>query len=277
MGVQTLQITPTLGIMDFYFIEDCPYEDETTELLRISGTGEMRIVSRSRGVMACIDDLQGFYSRCNIETIQSVCNGCEFKEGEILLEIRGDLKALFKVWRVSQTFLSITCAIATKTRRMVNKARSKNPSIIISSTRKTHPGMRYFEQKAVRIGGGACHRNSLSDSILITQNHLSVLKKLPRLKGTKRIKLEPRNEEEALLYASVVDELQLDHFTLETLRALVPQLRDENPRLCISVSGNITEENIGDYSEVSDVVVTSSLYYIKPLDFTTEIERTTVD
>jgi len=257
-----------------YVQEDCPYIDETTELLGIDGDGELRILTREPGIAACTDDLAGFYEHEGLKVGEYVRDGEEFNEGETVFCASGSLKKLFKLWRVSQTFLSMTCAIATRTRRLVEIARDVNPDVVIATTRKTHPGMRYFEIKAVKSGGGEVHRNSLSDSILITQNHLNVIDELEDLRSLKKIEIEPRDTEEALKYVKLADVLLLDHFSVEELEDLVPKLKTLKPSLEIAVAGNIDEWNVGRYAKIADVIVTSTPYYAKPLDMTTRIART---
>ncbi len=119
--------------------------------------------------------------------------GKKFESGEKILEAEGDLKLIFRFWRVSQTFLSLICAIAGKTASLVSAGKKENPDIIIAATRKTHTGARFFELKAVRAGGGDIHRNSLSDSIQISQNHLEVVGELKKLRAMKKIEIEPRS------------------------------------------------------------------------------------
>ncbi|MDK2892269.1 MAG: hypothetical protein PWQ49_661 [Methanohalophilus sp.] len=58
---------------------------------------------------------------------------------------------------------------------MVEAAKAANPDVLVATSRKTHPGFRKYELKAVKAGGGTHHRNSLSDSILVTQNHFDVV------------------------------------------------------------------------------------------------------
>ncbi|NJF24620.1 nicotinate-nucleotide pyrophosphorylase [Thermococcus sp. Bubb.Bath] len=259
-------------LFELYLDEDCPYFDETCELLGIEGKGTMEVISREKGIATCTEELSSFLSSLGLN-VRFLPSGSEFDTGSTLLQAEGDLKTLFKVWRVSQTFLSITCAIATETRKLVEKARKVNPDVIIATTRKAHPGMRYFEIKAVRIGGGEVHRNSLSDSVLITQNHLQVVSPLGKLKSMKKIEIEPRTAEEAVKYSAVADLLLLDHFTLDELEALVPRLRKLNPKLEIAVAGDINEENVAEYARLADVIITSAPYYSRPLDLTTRIEK----
>jgi len=260
-------------LFELYLHEDCPYEDETTELLKIEGEGVLRIITRVEGVSACTEDLAEFYMKKGIDALEFIRSGEKFKAGDVVFKAKGDVKTLFKLWRISQTFLSITCAIATETNKLVSLVKSVNPNVIIATTRKTHPGMRKFELKAVLAGGGHSHRNSLSDSILITPNHLNFVDELKNLRSMRKIEIEPRNEEEAFKFAKVADVLLLDHYTPNELEKLVPKLKSLNPRLEIAVAGNVNENNIKDFAKFADVIVTSAPYYAKPLDFTTKIER----
>ncbi len=269
-------------LFDLYFEEDCPYIDETCEFLEIEGSGRMEILSREPGIAACTEDL-GEYLTCKGLKVHYIRSGEQFEPGRIFLA-EGDLKKIFAYWRVSQTFLSITCAIATKTRELVEKARSVNPNVLVATTRKTHPGMRYFELKAVIAGGGAVHRNSLSDSILITPNHLRVLGvevgkveaaveaiRSLRKKCMRHVEIEP-NKEDVERYAEYADLLLLDHYSPEELGTLVPRLKAANPGLKVAIAGNVGE-NVADYAKYADVIVTSAPYYAKPLDLTCRIER----
>ncbi len=262
-----------IDLLELYLSEDCPYEDETTELLRIRGEGLLKIITRESGVSACTEELSDFYRRKGLDVLEFVKSGEEFKPGDTVFSAKGDVKLLFKLWRVSQTFLSITCAIATKTRKFVDLARSINPDVIVATTRKTHPGFRKFEIKAVLAGGGHIHRNSLSDSVLITPNHLNFVSEIGKFKSMRKIEIEPRNDEEAFEFAKVADLLLLDHYSPEKLEELVPKLKSINSNLKIAIAGNINEQNIRDYAKYADVIVTSAPYYAKPLDLTTKINR----
>lgn len=261
-----------IDLLELYFSEDCPYGDETTELLGIRGNGRLRIVSREHGVAACMDDLAAFYVNKGLEVVTCPDNGAEFNPNDVIFEAQGDLTMLFRLWRVSQTFLSLVCAIASNTRIAVELAHKVNPDVEIATSRKTHPGFRRYELKAVKAGGGHHHRNSLSDSILVTQNHFNVVGDLDRPKAMKKVEIEPRNRDEAFRYAPLADVLLLDHCSPGELKTLVPELRSLNPHLEVGVGG-IDLKMISEYAEHVDFIVTSSLYYSKPLDLTTKIRR----
>lgn len=261
-----------IDFFEFYFYEDCPYQDESAELLGLEGRGKLRIISRENGTCACAGDLAEYYERKNLKALNFLRDGETFKPGDTIFEAEGDLKLLFKFWRVSQTFLSLMCAIATKTASMVSSGRKANPDLIIATSRKTHPGSRIFELKAVRAGGGDIHRNSLSDSIQISQNHLDVAGELGKLRSMKKIEIEPRTKEEAFKYAGISDIMLLDHLSPEEVQELGPELKKLNPKLELAVGG-IEASKIPEYSPLVDIIVISAPYYANPLDFTTKIEK----
>lgn len=257
---------------EHYLLEDCPYGDETTELLQIEGEGTLKIMSRDTGIAACADDLAEFYEKKGLEVTFLLENGERFEENAVLFEAEGDIKLLFKLWRISQTFLSMTCAIATKTKDIADAAKAVNPDIKIATSRKTHPGFRKYELKAVRAGDGDHHRNSLSDSVLITQNHFNVVGSFGKLSSMRKIEIEPRTKEEVFQYAPIADVLLLDHYTPEELTEVAPELRKLNPKLEIAVGG-IEFKDIPKYAAAVDIVVTTAPYYAKPFDLTTKIDR----
>ncbi len=261
-----------IDLFELYFYEDCPYEDETVELLGIQGKGTLRIISREAGVCACAGELAEYYGKKGIKVLNYLEDGRKFEPGDKILEAEGDLKLLFKIWRVSQTFLSLMCAIAGKTASFVSAGKKENPDLIIAATRKTHPGARMFELKAVRAGGGHIHRNSLSDSIQISQNHLEVVGELKKLRAIKKIEIEPRSREEALRYAKDADIMLLDHIPTAELQNVGPELKQLNPKLELAVGG-IEAKKIPEYAPFVDIIVISAPYYANPLDLTTKIEK----
>ena len=261
-----------IDLFELYFYEDCPYEDESVELLGIGGKGTLRIFSRDAGVCACAGELADYYEKKGLKVLNFLEDGRKFKPGDKILEAEGDLKLLFRLWRVSQTFLSLMCAIAGKTASIVNAGKKENPNIIIATSRKTHPGARRFELKAIRAGGGDIHRNSLSDSIQISQNHLEIVGELGKLRAMKKIEIEPRSREEALRYAKIAEIMLLDHLSPEELKKVGPELKRLNPKLEIAVGG-IEAKKVPEYAPFVDIIVISAPYYATPLDLTTKIER----
>ncbi|MBP2626837.1 MAG: Quinolinate phosphoribosyl transferase [Firmicutes bacterium] len=255
--------------------EDCPYADITTELLKIEGGGRMKLITREDAVITGVFRLRDFFESQKLEVLFCQKPGELIESGDTIIEAVGDLKILFKMWRISQTYLTTLCAIATKTRQIVNEAKEANPDVeIVVACRKAHLGMRQEEIEAVEDGGGLYHRNSLSDTVLITQNHLRMLGELPiDIKSFHhKIEIEPRNEEEAYQCASFCDVILLDHFEAEALPPIVKKIKKLNSQVKVGVAGGIQGGNIKEFAKTVDLIVFSSVLYAPPLDFTCKIE-----
>ncbi len=256
--------------------EDCPYGDITTELLAIKGRGCFQFISRVDAVVSGTPRLAEFFAAQKLTVVSSSRPGENIGKGDVIIEAAGDIGTLFKLWRICQTYLTVMCAIATQTDKIVRAAREENGSIeIVVACRKAHLGMRADEIQAVIDGGAIYHRNSLSDTILITQNHMRVLGALPD--GLRsfhhKIEFEPSSAEEAYRYANAADVMLLDHFTPAELAAVVGRLRAINPRLVVGVAGGITLATVKDFAPLVDIIVLSSVLYAPPLDITCKITR----
>jgi nicotinate-nucleotide pyrophosphorylase (carboxylating) len=91
--------------------------------------------------------------------------------GEVLATVRGPLRDLLTAERTALNLLCHLSGVATLTRRWVEAV--AGTGVQVRDTRKTLPGLRILEKYAVRCGGGANHRMSLSDAALIKDNHVA--------------------------------------------------------------------------------------------------------
>jgi nicotinate-nucleotide pyrophosphorylase len=256
--------------------EDCPYGDITTELLALEGPGRFQFISRVDAVVSGTPRLAEFFTAQKLAVASYRRPEDRIHKGDVIIEASGDIKTLFKLWRICQTYLTVMCAIATQTSKIVQAAREENGKLeIVVACRKAHLGMRADEIQAVLDGGAIYHRNSLSDTILITQNHMRALGVLPdRLHSFHhRIEFEPSSAEEAYRYAGLVDVMLLDHFEPEELAAVARRLRELNPRIVVGVAGGITLATVKDYAPLVDIIVLSAVLYAPPLDITCKITR----
>ena len=99
----------------------------------------MRIFSREAGVCACAGELADYYEKKGLKVLNFLEDGRKFKPGDKILEAEGDLKLLFRLWRVSQTFLSLMCAIAGKTASIVNAGKKKTLILSLQQAEKPIP------------------------------------------------------------------------------------------------------------------------------------------
>src|SRR5713101_6307516 len=161
--------------------------------------------------------------------------------------------------------------VATATAEFVNIAKKNGGSTRIACTRKTLPGLRYFEKRAVELGGGDTHRLRLDDAVLIKDNHLalagsitgSVRKAKARVSFTKKIEVEATSPEQAVEGALAgADIVLLDNMTPQEAKKSVDLLEAKKLRnhILIEVSGGITRENLASYVKTDvDVISVGSI------------------
>ena len=196
--------------------------------------------------------------------------------------ISGKVRSILKAERTALNFISHLSGISTLTQKMVRLI--KNTSVTLLDTRKTTPNLRYLEKKAVLSGGAKNHRFSLSEMILIKDNHIAacggvknaILRARKKYNGKlKKIKLEVEvsniNElKEAVLCSP--DVIMLDNWKIRDLKnavRLIPK------KILTEASGLITLENIREYA-LSGVNYISTSYMIKNarwMDYSLELKK----
>jgi molybdenum transport protein len=273
------------SILEKLLLEDIQYVDLTTSALGIgSAEGVARVFFREDGVVACSEEAARIYELAGARVEYFVRSGEWVQANQVVLEARGKSSSLHLAWRVAQTLLSYASGVATYTRRMVEKARRVNPGVVIATTRQTPPGTRPFYIKAVLAGGGIVHRQSLSDSILIFDNHLAFLeerrvseavKRALKFGGGRSVGVEVRDLEEAIeAIESGAYYIQFERVQPNILRDWVKKIRELNSRVVIGVGGGITIDNVEEYASTGvDVIVTSAPYRAKPIDVSTRMEK----
>jgi nicotinate-nucleotide pyrophosphorylase (carboxylating) len=162
----------------------------------------------------------------------------------------------------------------------VDKCRSINPGIKIAATRKTTPGFRKFEKKAVKIGGGEPHRFGLFDAVMIKDNHIkcvgsvkSATEKIKENVKDKIIEVEVENEQDALVVARLgVDVIMLDNFSPKDAEKISKKIREIDNNILIEISGGITSDNIIEYASFADRISLGCLTHsIRSIDCSLEI------
>lgn len=189
----------------------------------------------------------------------------------------GNARQILMLERTVLNLIARMSGIATATRRVVEAVRKVNPDVKIAATRKTCPGMRYFDKKAVEIGGGWAHRMSLSDAILIKDNHIAIAGLEEALmKARERGRVEVRSVDEAVKAARLgADMIMLDNMGVEEAEKAIRLVREINPSAMIEISGGITPDNIMDYASLDvDIISLGWLTHsVRSLDFSLEVVR----
>lgn len=249
-----------------WLAEDIPFWDVTSELIPEGCECRAVIIAKEPGVAACVEEVALFMGRMGFEVKLNVRSGDEFEKGSELMEVRGSLRKLLQVERLVLNLLTHACGVATATRRAVEAARKANPRVRVAATRKTLPGLRYFEKRAVEAGGGDTHRMSLSDMVLIKDNHLKhfgsvrTAVEAARRKASfaTKVEVEVSSPEQAVEAAEAgADIVMLDNFSVEEVRAAVEALERAGlrDRVIVEVSGGITLENLEEYARAGPDVV----------------------
>jgi len=265
--------------------EDAPYGDITSELVVPEGTViRAVIVAKSRGVLAGAKFVKIFLERLGVRVLKSLSDGAEVEPGSIVMELEGDARTILLVERTVLNLLMHLSGVATATRRLVEMVHRVNPRARVAATRKTLPGLRLLEKYAVEVGGGDPHRFSLSDMILIKDNHIAIagsveeaVRRALSLKSfSKLVEVEARSVDEAVRAAELgTDIVMLDNMSPEDVRRAVEELkrRGLRDRVIVEVSGGITEDNIAEYASADVDVISTSIITMaaKPLDMSLEI------
>ncbi len=252
--------------------EDIGHGDITTDALvnpaaKATGT----VICKRRAIIAGLSESIILLKLVGCEGKSKIREGQEVPAGTIILEASGSGNALLKVERVLLNLLSHMSGVATATAELVKIAKKNGGSTRIACTRKTLPGLRYFEKKAVELGGGDTHRLRLDDSVLIKDNHLelvgsiteSVRKAKAKASFTKKLEVEATSPDQAVEAALAgADIVLLDNMTPSEVKRSVSLLEAKKLRdnLLIEVSGGITRENLSSYAKTGvDVISVGSI------------------
>ena len=220
--------------------------------------------------------------KCRVQTL--VIDGSKVENGSIVMNISGTAFAILKAERTALNLIMRMSGIATETRRLVDLVGKVDRSIKVASTRKTAPGLRYFDKKAVVLGGGVTHRIQLDDMVLIKDNHLALAESIEQSIGLARQKtngcllLECEVKNLGELVSAIKagsDIVMLDNFSLEQAKAGMAEIRKMGLRknVKVEISGRIDPQNISSYAKLQPDII--SLGYLthspKAIDFSLEI------
>jgi nicotinate-nucleotide pyrophosphorylase (carboxylating) len=248
--------------------------DITTDaLIDADLDGRWAVRARKAGVVAGLDaaTLAGWMVDPDIVFEVAVPDGSFVEAGETILEIEGAARSVLTAERTMLNFIGRLSGIATLTRTYVDAV--DGMGVIIASTRKTTPGLRALEKRAVRLGGGGSHRYNLADAVLIKDNHIAAaggvrlaLEKARRAVGhLTAIEIEVDSLEqlkEALAQPMIASAIMLDNFSLNDLRTAVKMAKGQ---ALVEASGGVTLETVFAIAETGvDVISVGALTHSAP-------------
>ncbi|MBW4687990.1 MAG: ModD protein [Komarekiella atlantica HA4396-MV6] len=212
-------------------------------------------------------------------------SGTVCQDKQLILQASGTASALHSGWRVALNLMEYASGIASRTRVLVDTAKTVNQSVSIVTTRKCFPGTRALSIKAVLAGVGFFHRLRLSETVLIFNQYLiflggivGLIERINELRQQfpkQRICVEVDTPTDAWMVAQAgVDLIQFDKISISDLEPLVLKLKQQYPNLKLAATGGINSENIKDYTNTGvDILVTSSPYFGKPCDIAVKMTK----
>ena len=264
--------------------EDAPSGDVTSESVIPDVTCRAVIRAEQDGVAAGLLEAAALFSHFGVDVQQDTRDGETVKNGAVLLSFAGPAKKILLVERTALNIIGRMSGIATETRKLVDLVNEENSRCRVAGTRKTCPGLRALDKKAVTLGGGDPHRSSLSDGVLIKDNHLvlvpveEAITKAKAASAYRKIEIEVETAEDALAAARAgADILLFDNMTPETVRKTIRDLEQAGlrDRVTIELSGGITAETIREYARTgADVISLGALTHtVRNFSVTLEILR----
>jgi len=263
------------------FISEDIQGGDITSVLLPKKKIKAKIISRQEGVLAGVKFAGDIFrlKGCNVKIIKKDC--AKLKSNQIILQISGNAGTVLSCERTALNLLSRMSGIATQTNFLVSKIRKINRKTKLYSTRKTAPGLRFFDKEAIMIGGGHKHRMSLNDMVMIKDNHLLVTNSMEGIiksarKRHKHVEVEVENQRDAVLAAnSGATIVMLDNFSPVQIKKTITELQKKKLRnkVELEASGGINSKNITAYAKTGvDIISVGSITNsVKGLDLSLEV------
>ena len=260
-----------------FLAEDIGKGDITSALLpkkKISA----KIISRENAIVAGVTYAKEIFKLkgCNVKILKK--DGSKIKPNQVIMTVTGNAREILTCERTVLNILTRMSGIATQTNKLVKKIPSKTK---LYATRKTAPGLRYFDKEAVEIGGGKKHRLRLDEMVMIKDNHivvenslLTLIKKAKR--KYKKFEVEVENTTDAILAANEgATIIMLDNFSPAQIKKTIETLKKRRlrNRVLLEASGGINSKNIAKFGKTGvDIISVGSITNsVKGIDVSLEI------
>lgn len=240
------------------------------------------LLAREAGILAGADEAVWLAELGGVAATAEIDDGERLEPGDRPLRLEGGARELLAVERTLVNLVAHMSGVATMTRRAVDAVAGTGARI--AATRKTLPGLRWLQKRAVRLGGGDPHRHDLGDAVLIKDNHSRIVPDLAEAVDrarhaasfTHRIEVEVEDPTRAVDAARAgADILLLDNMSPADVTGAVERLRDAGlrERVLLEASGGIDLDDLVEYARTGvDVISMGALTSSAPaLDFSMEL------
>jgi nicotinate-nucleotide pyrophosphorylase (carboxylating) len=272
---------PTDQLLSFV-AEDVSSGDITTLALLKNNVVSARIEAREDMVVSGVEECVWIFENAGVSAKPEIMDGSLAKSGEKIISLKGPVHAILSRERTCLNLLGRMSGIASSAAKANRLISVVNDHVRVAGTRKTAPGLRYFDKKAIVAGGGLPHRYDLSDQFLIKDTHRSFLpvdEAVRRAKAysDKKVECEVESIPDALLAAKAgADIIMFDNMEPEKIREAISVLKSAGLRenVTLEISGGITPETVGRFAGLDiDVISMGALTHsVKCADVSLEIE-----
>ncbi len=267
--------------------EDTGQGDITaTAIVPAETRAEAEIIAKEEGIAAGIEETTLLAESLGLKMDAKAADGDTIKNKQVVIKLEGNTRTILTAERTILNLLSRMSGIATATRKLTLEIKKANLTTRIAATRKTAPGLLYFDKKAVLVGGGDTHRMHLDDLVLIKENHIkiagsaesAVKKARSEVSFTKKIEVETTSPEEAARAAEAgADIIMLDNFSPKQIKKTIELLKKKghHGKVMLEASGGITAENLLEYASTGVNVLSLGeiTHSTKSLNLSLEITR----
>ncbi|MDR3187987.1 MAG: carboxylating nicotinate-nucleotide diphosphorylase [Prevotellaceae bacterium] len=266
-------------IIDLAIREDVGDGDHTSlACIPRGATGKMQLLVKQAGVIAGVDVARRIFQQLDssVAMEQLIPDGAQVKSGDVVFYVTGKIISLLQAERLALNFMQRLSGVATQAALYAAELRGLKAKVI--DTRKTTPGMRVLEKRAVALGGGGNHRMGLHDMILVKDNHVdfsggveqaikNVHAYLQKTGLDLPVEVEVRSlaDLKKVLALGGVNRIMLDNFSLQDTKAAVELIAG---RYEVESSGGITLATLRQYAAcgVDYISVGALTHQIKSLD-----------
>ena len=238
-----------------------------------------------QAVVAGLREVGIVFDLCKCSCTALVDEGSMVSRGNEVMRIKGRARDILKAERTALNLLMRMSGIATETKKFVEVVKKISKDIEIAGTRKTAPGLRSFDKKAIKIGGGRTHRNSLDEMVLIKDNHLVLtgsigesISSAKKLVGNNiKVECEVTDLQSAIEAINFgADIIMLDNFSPQEVENATRVLKELGLRqkCLLEISGGISLANLSQFAKSNpDIISVGSLTHsVKSVDFSLEID-----
>ena len=260
--------------IEHFLEEDMRDEDISCTLVENKNVNAIIFV-KENCIISGTDIAAAVLDYMNISFEQKMRPGDAAKAGDAIFTLNGDSVSILRAERIVLNFLSHLSGIATNTHSYVKiieealKPHESGKTIPkIAATRKTTPGIRKYEKKAVYDGGGDTHRQNLADTVMIKDNHIEImglekafLEAKRKTSFSKKIEVEADTKEQALIAAELgADIILLDNMSPGQIKETISLLTEKGlrNRVILEASGGIRKENLKEYAKTGIDVISLS-------------------